>query len=197
MRKFSTDFIVLFQKRAAEGSIGPSAMRNQGNRHVVRQARKYLSSLDLSQFVTKSESQFRTALDHHTELLRRQLPSNAKHWGTARKAMNLFLRDILYHRYLSQYYKFNWIESWLEVPLDKSVADGISRSSLDVVPRWRGIIHLSVDDSLQFQRAARKVAKATGIEPVHLDVYWWRDVGINNIKNTCLLRQPKYAIFKK
>lgn len=174
----------LFQIRVAEGAVGPSAMRNQGNSKVVHHARQYLAAIDLTRFAVKREALFRALLDRHTEQLRRRLPARAKHWGTARKALNLFLRDILYHRYLSEHFKFHLIERWLEVPLDRYVAKGITRSYIGSLPKWRGIIHVGPEESAEFQRAARQVAKAADIAPVHLDVYWWRDVGDKKRGNT-------------
>jgi hypothetical protein len=176
MRDADSELRRLFQIRVAEGAIGPSAMRNQGSKRVVRNARRYLSHIDLSRIAVRRESAFRAILDRHTERLRRSLPPKAKHWGTARKALNLFLRDILYHLYLSKDFRFERVEAWLEVPLDRYVADGIRRSYRGPLPRWRGIIHLRPQESAAFQHAAQRIARATGVAPVHLDVFWWRNV---------------------
>ncbi len=166
----------LFQKRVAEAAVGPSALRNQGNEGVVERARQYLKTLDLGTFVVSSERRFRAVLDRRTEALRERLPARAKHWGTARKALNLFLRDVLYHRYLCEHYNFDRIEAWLEVPLDSNVAEGLAEAHLDSLPRWPGIKHLKATQSLIYQQAARQVARDADIAPVHLDVYWWRKV---------------------
>jgi N-glycosylase/DNA lyase len=91
--------------------------------------------------------------------------------------LNLFLRDVLYNRYLSDHLDFFRIEAWLEVPLDSYVADGLTRASLRAIPKWRGVKYVSAPESEQFQRAAREIAQAHGIAPVHLDIYWWRGVG--------------------
>ncbi len=176
MRSKSAELTRLFQVRVAEGAIGPSAMRNQGNRRVVHCARRYLAGVDLTSFVVHREAAFRRKLDWHTEHLRQRLPPRAKHWGTARKALNLFLRDVLYHRYLCDAFRFDRVEAWLEVPLDRYIARGIRRSYLGILPPWRGIIHLRPDESAEFQRAARRIAEAAEIAPIHLDVFWWRDV---------------------
>ena len=37
--------------------------------------------------------------------------------GAARKAINLFLRDALYNRYLNRRFALSWIQAWIEVPL--------------------------------------------------------------------------------
>ena len=94
VKRIDPELLDLFQRRVAEGAVGASAMRNQGSKDVVRRVRAYLSDLNLGYFVVKREKLFRGRLDRHTELLRRRLPSGAKHWGTARKALTLFLQDI-------------------------------------------------------------------------------------------------------
>lgn len=184
MKSTNQELTGLFQIRVAEGAIGPSAMRNQGNKNVVRNARQFLTEIDLTKFSARTDRQFRSVLNKHTDQLRRRLPSRAKHWGTARKAINLFLRDVLYHRYLCDHYRFSRAERWLELPLDRFVAEGIKRSYIGTLPKWRGIIHLTPEESAEFQRAARQVARAAGIAPIHLDVYWWRDIGRKNGKGT-------------
>jgi hypothetical protein len=184
MKTSDLELVKLFQARVAEGAIGPSAMRNQGNTGVVRRARQYLAVMNLSDFSSFTESLFQRALDKHTEQLRRRLPARARHWGTARKALNLFLRDVLYHRYLSKHYKFQRVERWLELPLDRFVAEGIMTSTIGALPRWRGIVHVAPEESAIYQRAARRIARASGIAPIHLDVYWWREIGRRNGKDT-------------
>jgi len=177
MKSLKQDLLDAFRKRVAESAVGASALRNQGSEGVVRRAREYLKTLDLASFVLPSEGEFRAALDRETEGLRKWLPAQAQHWGAARKALNLFLRDVLYHRYLCSHYRFEEIEGWLEVPLDRDVADGLRQASSNLLPEWPGIKHLKSDRSLIYQKAARRVALTADIAPVHLDVYWWRRVG--------------------
>jgi hypothetical protein len=169
--------IDLLRQRVVEGAVGPTALRNQGRPRVVEFARKSLKKVNVVDFVVGEEEDFKAALDRETEAIRRSLPVGAKNWGAARKALNLFLRDILYNQYLSNFYKFNKIERWLEVPLDSNVVEGIEESYLANLPKWKGIKHLKAEDSFVFQQAALKVAKARQIARVHLDVYWWRRLG--------------------
>jgi hypothetical protein len=164
----------LLQRRLAETAIGASTLRNQGNSGVVARARRHLGTVDLRRFAVKRDTSFHAALNDQTEALRRAFPSRAKHWGTARKALNIFLRDALYNRYLSQHYGLEALESWLEVPLDRDVADGIAQSYIGRLPRWPGVKHLRPPASSVFQQAAQQIATAAGIARVHLDIYWWR-----------------------
>lgn len=88
--------IAKLQCRTAEFSIGASTLRNQGAKGVVARARALLKDLDLRLYSCKSRGAFRRQLDTDTEWIRRRLPSGARHWGTARKALNIFLRDARY-----------------------------------------------------------------------------------------------------
>jgi hypothetical protein len=90
--------------RVAQTAVGPSALRNQGGRYVVQRAREFLRRIDLSRFNVKTEAEFRRRLDKLTEALRSSLPPGARNWGTARKALNLFLRDAVYSFYLREHY---------------------------------------------------------------------------------------------
>ena len=50
----------------------------------------------------------------------------SRHWGAARKAVNLFLRDALCNRYLAEEFNLKKAEAWMEIPLDSAVARGIT-----------------------------------------------------------------------
>jgi hypothetical protein len=177
MVKLDDGFALLLKRRIAEGAVGPSALRNQGNRNVIARARAFLAEMDLTRLVVRTEPEFRAGLDRYTEQLRKGFPPRAKNWGAARKALNLFLRDVLYNTYLSEHLGFASVEPWLEVPLDSYVVRGLASSYLRPLPKCRGIKHVTRQESAEFQKAARQVALANGVAPVHLDVYFWRDVG--------------------
>lgn len=164
----------LLQDRAAEVAVGPSALRNQGSPGVVLAARRFLKSIKLRRFSKDTEVGFQRSLDAATEALRSSLPERARHWGTARKAINLFLRDCLYHSYLSLENELGRLEPWLEIPLDSQVAAGVLESGESGLPRWPGIKHLSPDVSRLYQQAARRIASERGTDRVHLDLEWWR-----------------------
>ena len=74
-------------------TIGPSRLRNHGAKGVIKAAQKYLAAVSLSRFLVQGEASFLGALDGAEEELRLSLPQGAQHWGAARKALNLFLRD--------------------------------------------------------------------------------------------------------
>jgi hypothetical protein len=113
-------------------------------------------------------------LDRQTEALLDTLPIDGRPWGAARKALNLFLRDSLYNRYLSDHFNLQQIEAWLEIPLDSAVARGLqSGTGRGVLPRWPGLKHLDPSVSTSYQNAAAEHARVLGIARVHLDMYLW------------------------
>lgn len=164
--------ISMFQRRTAETAIGASTGRGMGPSGTIGAARSYLAELDLHQFRTRSEQGYLENLNEVTRSLQRALPPGGKYWGSARKFINIFLRDCLYNRYLCEHFELQQVESLLELPLDKHTATGLS-SEFDL-PRWPGVIRLSPEESSQYQMAATSVAIAKGTPRVHLDLWYWR-----------------------
>jgi hypothetical protein len=163
------------QNHVAETAVGPSALRNQGSRGVIARTRSRLRKIDLARFSVRSRSAFAARLDAETKRLRKALPRGARNWGTARKALNLFLRDVLYHRLLCKFYGLDSLEQRLEVPLDSYVAKAI-RGELprEDLPKWPGVKHLTPQISMVYQTAAAQIAAKEQIARVHLDLRWWR-----------------------
>jgi hypothetical protein len=57
-------------------------------------------------------------LNRWTEELRKKLPKKANKWGTARKAINVFMIQVFLNRYLSKEYDLEKLKDILETPLD-------------------------------------------------------------------------------
>ncbi len=113
-------------------------------------------------------------MDDHTERLQGSLPAPARHWGIARKALNIFLRDALYTTYLNERFGLRQAEPFFEVPLDMLTATEIKRASGRAsLPAWPGVKHILPSLSQQFQRAADAQTKRRGVARVHLDAVWW------------------------
>jgi hypothetical protein len=172
--------------RVANTSIGSSTLRNQGSSGVVRIARMYLQNLSLNHFTTNSESNFRDVLNEKTLELQSQFPSEAKSWGAARKAINIFLGEIYYHRILCAKFKFEPIASFLEIPLDNLVANALRNEALlrsENLPQWPKIKYLDLEKSDIFQNFAKKVAKqkGDGWHRIHLDLVFWERQYDNNL----------------
>ena len=165
----------LFQHRVSELAVGSSALRNQGAKEVIKISREYFDSLKLTSFVKQNEIDFQRRLNYATNRLVNKLPEGAKNWGTARKAINLFLRDVLYNSYLNKNYSFRKIEKYLEVPLDSFVVKGIKKNSKkNSLPKWKGIKYLNHNESKIFQSKASEIAKKKKFAKVHLDLIYWR-----------------------
>jgi len=168
------DFYGIMQRSVAVTAIGPSSLMNQGASGVINAAQEFLALLDLSVFSTGVKLYFRSQLDTATDSLLLALPKNAQNWGTARKAVNLFLRDALYNHYLATKYNLHRIENWLEIPLDSAVARGLKKlGNRAELPVWPGLKKLSSEISAQFQSFAQDIAKERSLARVHLDIYLW------------------------
>lgn len=168
------DFMRAIQRKVAVSAIPASAMRGQGARGVVRAARDYVTEISLDAIKGLHNDAFDSWLDDQTESLRKQLPRGAKGFGTARKAMNLFLRDALYNQYLSQHYDLNAVEERLEIPLDSiTAAELVKRDKSGVRDPWPGVRRVSAKLSNKYQSLARAIGESEGIARVHLDAYWW------------------------
>jgi hypothetical protein len=129
--------------------------------------------MDLTPFGVSRLSTFRARLDRRTADLQRFMPKGAKGWGTARKALNIFLRDAFYTTYLCKRYKLRRAEGVLEIPLDSITAKRLHEEQTLELPRWPGVRHLTVPVSDAYQEAARHIAYERDIAPIHLDTYWW------------------------
>jgi len=168
------DFMTTMQRSVAVTAIGPSALRNQGASGIVDAARDYLSSLNLKKFKLRKEEAFLSLLNSETNLLMGSFPEKAQTWGAARKAMNLFLRDVLYNKYLCDEFNISAIERWLEIPLDSMVAKGLrKRGKKGKLPAWPGLKRLTPEISRKYQTFAKNQAEAQGLSRIHLDIYLW------------------------
>jgi len=157
------------QRYIAVTTIGPSTLRNQGASGVIKAAQKYLAVVDLAEFNAEKEEEFLSALDVQTDRLRAALPSGAQHWGAARKALNVFLRDVCYNRFLCEKHGLASLEDWMEIPLDGLVAQALKRKAgRGRLPRWPGISELTPDVSGPFQAFARRIAASMGISRMRL-----------------------------
>lgn len=167
-----------YLNRVANTSIGSSTLRNQGSPGVIGIARDYLRCIDLTAFANCSQPSFVELLNKHTNELQKRFPINARSWGAARKALNIFLGEIYYHRMLCAVYNFDGIVAFLEVPLDNLVATALieraNESSL-TLPKWPKIKRLTLEQSNTYQDFAEIFAKqqGPGWHRIHLDLIFW------------------------
>jgi hypothetical protein len=180
------EFLKLIQRRIAQTCIGASAIRNQGSAGLLYTMRNYFEhSIVLEVFIKKlsEKSSYNSFLNYHANRLLKELPRKSRNWGIARKGLNLFFRDVVYNKFLSDYYsfpidfvKFNQFVRFLEVPLDKEVGVRIRKNSSKMAPRWTSIKSLTPEISKSFQLYADQIAGSLKIAKVNLDLIYWRDV---------------------
>jgi len=173
--------ITHMQRRIANISIGPSTLRGMGPKGMVEKARKYLCELNLGDFRVRSNRKFVQVLDHHTSTMKRRLPAGSRRWGIARKCLNVFLRDVIYNRFLCEKYNLYNLERWLELPIDRQVAKSLKlEPEGSELERWKGVIHLRPETNKAYQEVANKIAKRIGTCRVHLDLIYWRGTDTDN-----------------
>ena len=167
------EFERIVRSRIARIAVGPSTVRGRGNKGTAQAARAHLRKLDLRPFGTSSPEEFSTALDKATGRLQRALPPAARHWGVARKVLNIFIRDCLYTTYL-QHLSLRRAESLLELPLDSVTAGQLKKTvGRGALPPWPGVKRVTPELNRRYQSAALKIAESKGVHRVHLDALWW------------------------
>src|SRR3972149_9400867 len=152
-----------------------------GSPGVVKAAREFLtdkvSLKDLKDDPLSGEG-FSEWLDLQTTQLVAAFPEPARHWGTARKVLNIFLRDAVYNCFIRQTFQLDQLSKRLEVPVDHDVAAFLrNESSIDGqkrLPRWISIKSLNPEQNKEYQHAAKVIAEREGIDPVDVDVLAWR-----------------------
>ncbi len=171
----NNDYLKLLRKRVGSTSVGPSTARGMGPAGTIQAARKYLQGLNIRRFVKRNESAFRSELETATVELQKALPKEARNWGSARKFLNIFLRNCAYNKYICEQYQLEMIEPWLEVPIDSHVVKGLKEAGKrGELPRWRTVIGLTPSEHAAYQSFASVVAEREGVLRAHLDVKYWR-----------------------
>jgi hypothetical protein len=165
-------FMKQMQHKVAVSAVPLSAVRGQGA-GVLHVSQNFLKKIRLSN-IKKDEISFRQWLNRQTNALLDQLPVANRPWGTARKVINLFLRDALYNQYLSRECMLDKLGEWLEIPLDGAVAKGLKqRAGRGKLPPWPGLKELTRSTSDEFQEYALLCAQQDNMHRVHLDIFLW------------------------
>ena len=159
-------------------SVGASTLRKMGPGGTVEAARKGLDTLSNDNALkrilrAKSQSEFVTALDQATRIVQANLLQGHRHWGTSRKVINIFLRNLAYNRHLFNFLKMKRIEKWLEVPLDSHVTEKLKDYDKSL-PKWNSVKRLDPETSNEYQRIAARYASEHGVLRVDLDAYFYR-----------------------
>jgi hypothetical protein len=153
-------------------ATGPSTLRGYPS-GTLSTVRSHLSKVTLDEirgFAGSDKDSFRDRLNHHTSNLSVQFlgPPN---WGAARKVFNIYLRNVLYNKYMMELIPFDLCESYLEVPLDSVVANRIRKESDQTkLTRWTNLISLELQMSDAYQSVASLIATRQNLSRVHLDL---------------------------
>lgn len=165
------------QHRVARVAIAASTVRGQGPPGCAQRTREFLKGIKLDQLVQPDERRFLARLEALTTRLQRAVPRPGLQWGSARKFLNIFLRDSLYDGHVSSTFDLHRIERWLEVPLDGDVGHRLGHEPEGAaLPRWTTIKALSPDVSRAYQLVAQRVADRHAVARVHLDLLYWTGV---------------------
>lgn len=171
--------------RIAKVAISTSAFRNQGSKGMIRAARQFIVRfISLDDFASSLKNNtYNAYLDKCTAKFHRSLIPFGCKWGTARKGLNIYFRDILYNSYfyeeLSLHFKYG---AQLEIPLDSKTMkkilehfDQIELSDEFKRPRLSAIVNLDKTNTKLFQNAATEIAKRKyrGYSRVDLDMEFW------------------------
>ncbi len=169
------EFLELMQRYVANIAISGSTLRNQGAPGVAEAARQFLAELPLNTFLDIQPVNYPGILNQWTEELRTQLPQGAQYWGTARKAINVFLVQVFLNQYLEAHYGLYEFGLVLETPLDSKATRKLRHiAGRSVLPRWSGIIHLTSESSQHYQDFAAEYAGEIGLPRACLDILLWR-----------------------
>lgn len=167
--------LMLLQKYIANIAISGSTLRNQGAKGVVKKARHFLAQLNLMTFLEIEPRNYSDLLNEWTEDLGTELPTGAQNWGTARKALNVFLVQMFMNKYLAELYGLSRFDEVLETPLDSQAARKLRRiAGRGNLPRWDSIRKLTIEDSQNYQIFAKDYARQQGIPRACLDILLWR-----------------------
>ena len=162
------------QRFVAYVAIGPSTLRNQGACGMARAASQYLEGIGLKAYSVASEPDFHKRLEQDTDRLQRKFPSGGQNWGSARKALNVFLRDAYYNYYLRKHFDLGKSEEYYEIPLDSNVVRALKdRAPTRSLPGWTSIKGLKPEVNRSFQAFAREQAHKEGLARVHMDALLW------------------------
>lgn len=140
--------LAAIQAKVAISSIPASALRGQRAPGLTKTVRRFFERLPLAQFGVANGKVFASRLDDVTLRLLKMFPRHARHWGVARKTVNLFLRDAYYNQFLALKYQLSRTAAFYELPLDSYTARALRVFDDEWdLPKWNGLGRLSPDGS--------------------------------------------------
>ena len=153
------------QKKISAEVFGPNTLRSlpKGTKKMLEEHPCQVTLAKLP--ITKAG--YSNWLDSQTTKLKTAI--SGMEWGVARKAMNIFMRDVFYNRFLFNAYCNDTMGDWLEIPVDRLVANALLMRFPDLSP-WKTLKHLEPIAHTAYQNAALKLAICKGTTRVHLDL---------------------------
>jgi hypothetical protein len=165
-------FVEQMRLNVAWGSVRSSTVERAPD--LVSKLRKGVAAIDLAAFNMCHLNEFSDLLEAGTRRVMRHMPSGERHWGTARKVVNLFLRNATYNFLLRGEFNLARLESQLEIPLDSYSTKALRKRTLDRrLPPWLGMKRLTREDSKQYQDRAGELARLENTARVHLDIFYF------------------------
>jgi hypothetical protein len=166
--KPTAELIAGLRSRLARVAVTASTLRSLPA-DTAPVARRFLRELPLKPFAVQDRAEFDRALDSATERFVKELPPGCRHWGVARKFLNIYVRECAYNAHLRSAFQLGPAERYLEVPLDGVVAEQLALPG----EKWTGLAALTPQKSAAYQKAAATLAENRRTRRVHLDVELW------------------------
>lgn len=173
------DLIAITQEYMAVDMTGGTALRNQ-EPGVVAGLRIGLCKVSLAGVAeTIDIGAYERWLDDQTDTLLDSVDASVRvstrPWGTARKALNLFMRGCICDHLLRGAYQLDRVEPAAELPLDGVVATRLRQlAGRGKLPEWPGLKHLTRADHRLFQTFASQETEKCGMRArIYLDYLLW------------------------
>lgn len=151
-------------------TFGNNALRISKRVALLDYCTKFFMMYDLELLIVKDSSQFTIRLDEMTNELLSLFPIQAKkYWGTSRKAVNLFLRDIFLNHHLNKWYQMDNIAEYLETPIEAKITKLLKNNNQNFRINIPPIYSITPIINDQYQKEALKIAKDRGIARLYLE----------------------------
>jgi hypothetical protein len=157
----------ILRHHIAFSSVGPTTLRKMVGKGKRKRICNCLTEIDLS---VLQHRKLAAVIDGWTQELRQKVHIK---WGPARKAINLYLRDISYNFMARRKYRAEKFEKQLEIPLDNKIMSKIRSKTGSRRLRRSSVKGLTCCLSNDYQQEAQKIADKKKMLRVDLDALWW------------------------
>ncbi|MEX2395486.1 MAG: hypothetical protein WD491_00610, partial [Balneolales bacterium] len=133
-------FLTTLRHKIAHEAIMPPQLGFQYELTEMHDLWNFATALKLPEFATKKAGEFNQALDKATLSLADTLSAEQRTWGVARTALNLFLKDAHYNRYLSEVNDLFLSEHFFETPINDTSAIALrNQKDGSKLSEWNGL----------------------------------------------------------